>query len=226
MLYERIVPGFFIERLNRFVAKVQVEGTEVLCHVKNTGRCRELFIPGVPVYLQRSLKEDRKTLYDLITVEKEGRLVNVDSQAPNQVIREWMEAGGLGWQPEVIRGESTFGRSRFDFYLEDEKRRGYLEVKGCTLERDNVGLFPDAPTLRGVKHLEELIQVKEQGFFAGVVFLIQMEGVRLFKPNDETHPAFGDALRECQRKGVEIIALDSRVTPTSLEYGKRVPVEL
>ena len=225
MQYENMVPAVFRRRPNRFIAEVEIGGQMVISHVKNTGRCRELLVPGTTVYLQDfgEKHEGRKTRYDLIGVKKGDLLVNMDSQAPNKVFLEWALAqeDGRNWRPEV-----TWGSSRFDFAWEDGERRGFVEVKGVTLEQDGVVRFPDAPTERGVKHLQELIRVKESGMEAEVCFVIQMAGMRCFMPNDETHPAFGDALREAHRAGVAVTARACRVKPDSLELAEAIPVVL
>lgn len=216
----------FLERPNRFTARVQLEGREETVHVKNTGRCRELLLPGqAKVYLEDCRgRENRKTAYSLIAVEKAGRIINIDSQAPNQAVAEWLQDGGMGNLSQIVR-ERTFGKSRFDFYYEtDTGSSGFLEVKGVTLEREGTVLFPDAPTERGVKHLEELIQAKAEGYEAAVLFVIQMESVKQFKPNWETHPAFARTLCKAADAGVEISARACRVTADSMEIAGIVPV--
>lgn len=230
MVYENILKGKFLARPNRFIAHVETgEGMEI-CHVKNTGRCRELLIPGCAVWLSGSDNPARKTRYDLIGVEKEtphGILpVNMDSQAPNRVFGEWAAAGGLGFVPDLLRPEVRYGDSRFDFYWERGKERGFWEVKGVTLEENGVARFPDAPTLRGVKHLEELIRAKEAGYRAGVCFVVQMPGMKWVEPNDATHPQFGEALRRAAAAGVEVLAVECAVTPGSLHICGKVPVVL
>ena len=226
MKYGHIRQGYFLSRPNRFVARVELDGEEVVCHVKNTGRCRELLTPRAVVYLEESDNPNRKTRYDLVGVEKGARMINMDSQAPNKVFGEWAQAGGFRPGLTKLQPETTYGNSRFDFYWESSEKRGFVEVKGVTLEEDGVVLFPDAPTQRGVRHLEELMAAKEEGYEAAVCFVIQMEDVRLFRPNDRTHPAFGDALRRAARAGVEILAVDCRVERDGLRIGERVPVEL
>lgn len=229
MRYSNIVQGRFLSRPNRFIAYVEIEGREEIAHVKNTGRCKELLISGATVYLQ-DWGEDyvvrRKTRYDLIGVEKSSLLVNMDSQAPNHVFREWALSGAFVPGLTLLRPEYTWGTSRFDFYWEADGRRGLVEVKGVTLEFEGHVKFPDAPTLRGVKHLDELIQAKKEGFETAVCFVVQMEGMRCFSPNDETHPAFGDALRRAAREGVRIIAMECRVTQDSLQITKEIPIIL
>lgn len=230
MRYANILPGVFAARPNRFIAHVEVEGRLEVCHVKNTGRCRELLLPGTAVYLEPSGNPARKTRFDLVAVVKQTLrgplLVNMDAQAPNKVFGEW--AAGGGFQPELtlLRPETVYGSSRFDFYWEAGPRRGFVEVKGVTLEEGGVARFPDAPTLRGVKHLEELTAARAAGYEAAVCFIIQMEGMHVLEPNDATHPQFGAALRAAARAGVEVLALDCRVTPDSLTAGGPVPVRL
>lgn len=226
MQYGKILPARFLSRPNRFVARVEAEGEELVCHVKNTGRCRELLVPGATVWLEESPNPSRKTKFDLIAVEKGDRLINMDAQAPNKVFGEWAAAGGFREGLTLLRPETTYGSSRFDFYWESSKSRGFVEVKGVTLEEDGVVRFPDAPTLRGVKHLDELVKAHEAGYEAAVCFVIQMENVRWFAPNDVTHPEFGQALRRAAQAGVEILAMDCAVTPQSLTVGKSVPIRL
>ena len=234
MVYGKILPGVFQARPNRFIAHVEVEGRMEVCHVKNTGRCRELLLPGVTVWLEESSNPARKTKYDLIAVEKERRsgplLINMDSQAPNKVFGEWAAAGGLGFVPTLLRPETTYGNSRFDYYWElseqGGERRGFWEVKGVTLEEDGAARFPDAPTLRGVKHLEELILAREAGYEAGVCFIVQMAGMKYVEPNDATHPEFGAALRRAAQAGVEVLALECAVEPGRLAVKGPVPVRL
>ena len=226
MKYHRVREGRFLRRPNRFIAHVEVDGAEEVCHVKNTGRCRELLIPGATVWLEESDNPKRKTRFDLIGVEKGGRPINRDSQAPNRVFGEWAGAGGFRSGLTLLRPETTFGNSRFDFYWESSEKRGFVEVKGVTLEEDDVVLFPDAPTQRGVKHLEELMAARAAGYEATVCFVIQMSGVRCFRPNDRTHPQFGEALRRAAQAGVEVLAVDCIVERDRLEIRERVPIEL
>lgn len=241
MRYDHISRGTFLARPNRFIAHVALEGQEktgdfVICHVKNTGRCRELLIPGTTVYLEKSGNPTRKTAYDLIAVEKgsaeggSGTLINMDAQAPNQVFAQWARSGAFRSGLTLLQGEKTWGNSRFDFYYEysenGEIHRGFVEVKGVTLERDGAVYFPDAPTERGVKHLEELMACRAAGYEAAVCFVIQMEKADFFSPNDLTHPAFGDALRRAQAAGVEILAHTCHVTPDSLTMAEAVEVRL
>lgn len=226
MQYGKILPARFLSRPNRFVARVEAEGEELVCHVKNTGRCRELLVPGATVWLEESPNPSRKTKFDLVAVEKGDRLINMDAQAPNKVFGEWAAAGGFREGLTLLRPETTYGSSRFDFYWESSKSRGFVEVKGVTLEEDGIVRFPDAPTLRGVKHLDELVKARKAGYEAAVCFVIQMEDVRWFAPNDETHPEFGQALRRAAQAGVGILAMDCAVTPQSLTIGKSVPIRL
>ena len=226
MQYGKILPARFLARPNRFVARVEAEGQELVCHVKNTGRCRELLVPGATVWLEESPNPNRKTKFDLIAVEKGARLINMDAQAPNQVFGEWATSGHFREGLTLLRPETTYGSSRFDFYWESSKSRGFVEVKGVTLEEDGVVRFPDAPTLRGVKHLEELVKAHEAGYEAAVCFVIQMGDVRWFAPNDATHPEFGQALRKAAAAGVEVLAMDCAVTPQTLTMGKPVPIKL
>lgn len=226
MQYGKILPARFLARPNRFVARVEAEGQELVCHVKNTGRCRELLVPGATVWLEESPNPNRKTKFDLIAVEKGARLINMDAQAPNQVFGEWAQSGRFREGLTLLRPETTYGSSRFDFYWESSKSRGFVEVKGVTLEEDGVVRFPDAPTLRGVKHLEELVKAHEAGYEAAVCFVIQMGDVRYFAPNDATHPEFGQALRKAAAAGVEVLAMDCAVTPQTLTMGKPVPIKL
>ena len=234
MVYGKILPGVFQARPNRFIAHVEVEGRLEVCHVKNTGRCRELLLPGVKVWLEESANPARKTRYDLIAVEKEREegplLINMDSQAPNRVFGEWAAAGGLGFRPTILRPETTYGNSRLDYYWElsepGESRRGFWEVKGVTLEERGAARFPDAPTLRGVKHLEELVLARQAGYEAGVCFIVQMAGMDHVEPNDATHPEFGAALRRAARAGVAVLALECAVSPDRLAVSCSVPVWL
>jgi sugar fermentation stimulation protein A len=223
MQYGEMVEGVFLERPNRFVARVAVNEAEVICHVKNTGRCRELLVPGAQVWLQRENASNRKTAYSLIAVKKGDILVNMDSQAPNEVVCEWLIEK---IQPDVICRERRYGNSRFDLYIEKEGKKCYIEVKGVNLEKDSVALFPDAPTLRGVKHIRELIACKREGFDACILFVIQMKGVHLFRPNVRTQPEFQDALAEAKAAGVVIAAYDCLVTPDGLQMDQPVVVEI
>lgn len=226
MQYPNIHPARFLSRPNRFVAWAELDGEKVKCHVKNTGRCRELLPPGAPVYLVECPSPKRSTRWDLVAVRKGDRLINMDSQVPNRVFEEWAAAGNFLPGLTLLRPETVYGDSRFDFYLEAGPRRGFVEVKGVTLEEDGAVRFPDAPTQRGVKHLEELIRAKRAGYEACLFFVVQMENVRYLAPNDATHPAFGEALRRAGAEGVRLLARDCRVTPDSLCMGKSVPIRL
>ena len=226
MRYQNITKGTFLARPNRFIAHVLVDGETVVCHVKNTGRCAELLRPGVPVYLEKVQNPARKTAFDLIAVEKGDLLINMDAQAPNRVFAEWALAGGFVPGLTRLKPEVTWGSSRFDFYWEAGDRRGFAEVKGCTLEDGGLARFPDAPTERGVKHLRELAACRAEGYEAAVCFILQMEGMKRFSPNDDTHPAFGEALRAAAAAGVLVLAMECAVTPDTLAVTRPVPVVL
>lgn len=227
MQYPAVRQAQFLARPNRFVAHVLLDGQREIVHVKNTGRCRELLVPGTNVYLTPGDNPNRKTRYDLIAVEKGPLLVNMDSQATNRVFGEWAGAGLFRPGLTLLKPETVWGNSRFDFYWEaDHGRRGFVEVKGVTLEEDGHARFPDAPTLRGVKHLEELALCRQEGYEAAVCFVLQMAGMKDFAPNDATHPAFGDALRRAAAQGVEVLAMECTVTPDSLSILQPVPVRL
>lgn len=231
MKYRNIDEGVFISRPNRFIAKVLISGREETVHIKNTGRCRELLVKGRKVYLERSDNPARRTMYDLVAVEKPRSglsplLINMDSQIPNKAAEEWLRKGGIFSENAVIRREVKCGSSRFDFCIEDCGRISYLEVKGVTLEQDGIAYFPDAPTERGVKHIGELIKCRSEGFGAYVLFVIQMKGVRKFRPNDITHKEFGEILRYAHSQGVELLAYDCIVTPDSIEIDENIPIEL
>lgn len=225
MIYTNMTPGHFLDRPNRFIAHVELEGAVETVHVKNTGRCRELLIPGARVYCQRSDNPSRKTKYDLIAVEKNGRLINMDSQAPNIAAGEWLRGGGLG-KVENLRAETVHGDSRFDFSFTLEGRSCFLEVKGVTLESGGICAFPDAPTIRGAKHLRGLAQAAQEGYGAYVLFVIQMEGVQYLRPNDGTDPDFATALRQASQTGVQVLAMECSVTPERMELTKPVDVRL
>ena len=213
MKYGNIVKGTFLDRPNRFVAHVELDGRRETVHVKNTGRCRELLLPGADVWLTAPGTEGRKTQYDLVTVRKgNGLLVNIDSQAPNAVVKEWLEKQ----QCDVIIPEYTYGESRIDFYFEKGASRTLMEVKGCTLEIDGTGYFPDAPTDRGVKHLRELAKAVKNGYRAALAFAIQMDGITEVRPNIQTHPEFGSAMQEAMDAGVEVLFLPCHVEPDGL----------
>ncbi len=231
MKYQNVHSAIFISRPNRFIAVVELEGEKVIAHVKNTGRCRELLVPGATVFLDEPQGGERKTKYDLIAVEKiceDGRkiIINMDSQAPNEAAFEFLLAGKLFPDSTMIRREFTVGKSRFDFRIDESEKTTFLEVKGVTLESNGVASFPDAPTERGIKHIEELITLREQGFGAAILFIIQMKGIAKFCPNDLTHRAFGDALRRAEASGVEIFAYDCVVTPDSMVVDLPVKIDL
>ena len=226
MTYSNISGAVFVDRPNRFIAHVELDGHLQVCHVKNTGRCRELLVPGARVLVQRIDKPGRKTDLDLIGVWKGQRLINMDAAAPNRVFAEWALAGGFLPGLTLLKAEAVHGDSRFDFYLEAGPRRGFVEVKGVTLEEDGVVRFPDAPTERGVKHLRGLERCAQEGYQAWAVFVIQMEGIRHFSPNWATHPQFGQALIQAQSAGVRLLAMDCHVTETSLAIRAQVPIKL
>ena len=227
MRYEHIIPATFLARPNRFVAEVLLpDGTPAVCHVKNTGRCRELLIPGVRVWLEKSGNPARKTAYDLIAVEKGERLVNMDAQAPNRVFGEWAAESGAFGAVTAVRPEYRYGGSRLDFCLTTDRGLHLVEVKGVTLEDGGHARFPDAPTERGVRHIRELQAAVSGGLDATICFVIQMENILSMRPNDETHPAFGDALREAAAAGVRVMAWECAVTPESLAITRSVPVIL
>jgi len=224
MRYGQVKKGVFLSRPNRFIAHVALDGVETVCHVKNTGRCRELLVPGAAVYLEKGTNPDRKTAYDLIAVEKNGKLINMDAQAPNKAFAEW----ALQFDPAAtaVHSEYRFGHSRLDFCLETPQGLHLVEVKGVTLEENGHTRFPDAPTERGVKHLHELMHAVAMGHRATAFFVIQMADVTDFAPNDTTHPAFGEALRQAKEAGVNIAAYCCRVTPDSLEIDRPVEIRL
>ena len=252
MKYNQVVPGIFLQRPNRFIAHILINGKEEVCHVKNTGRCRELLIPGCTVYCAVSDNPQRKTKYDLIAVEKSIEnqivfanagipsqhvkstpeahstlLVNMDSQAPNAAVKEWLRSGASPFgNINYMKPEYKYGNSRFDFYLECNNRKIFLEVKGVTLEDNGVVLFPDAPTERGVKHVRELIRCHEEGFETYVLFVVQMEHAQYFTPNRKTHPQFADALCDAQNAGVHLLAFTCKVTPDEMKIDKELKVRL
>ena len=225
MQYANMIPGVFLARPNRFIAHVEIDGQTEIVHVKNTGRCRELLSVGAQVWCQKSNNPARKTKYDLITVRKGSRLINMDSQAPNQAAKEWLQEGGLG-EIQNLRPETKHGDSRFDFSFVKDRKTCFLEVKGVTLETDGVCAFPDAPTERGAKHLRGLTEAARAGYGAYVLFVIQMSDVKYLHPNDATDPAFGAALREAAAAGVQVLAVDCAITEDSMVIGNPVPVIL
>lgn len=227
MRYENIVTGQFKSRPNRFIAMVEIDGKIEKCHVKNTGRCRELLLPDAEVYLEKSGNPQRKTAYDLIGVKKGELLINMDSQAPNKAVKEWLEEEAYFKHVTFIKPECKYGNSRIDFYLETEEgRKIFIEVKGVTLEEEGIARFPDAPTERGIKHIQELQQAVAEGYEAYIFFVIQMKEIRQFEPNDRTHQAFGDALRVAQKHGVSILAYDCVVTRDSMRLDSPVKVQI
>ena len=225
MRYQNMVSGIFRARPNRFIAHVDIDGQETVCHVKNTGRCKELLTPGAQVFCEKSLNPNRKTAYDLIAVQKGDRLINMDSQAPNAAAKTWLLGGGLG-EIQDLKPESFHGDSRFDFSFTKDGKPCLLEVKGVTLETDGVCAFPDAPTTRGAKHLSGLAEAAKDGYGAYVLFVIQMENVQYLHPNDVTDPAFGKALRDAAAAGVEILAMDCLVAPDTMTINNPVEVRL
>ena len=226
MTYHHIQKATFLKRPNRFIAHVLLQGKEEIVHVKNTGRCRELLEQGNVVYLEKGKNPNRKTAYDLVAVEKKRPeqkplLVNMDSQAPNTVVEEWLQKKGYTYQREVKKG-----KSRFDFFVSKEGQTGYLEVKGCTLEEEGVARFPDAPTERGIKHVRELISLQKQGLQNAIIFVVQMEQMREFRPNEQTHLEFAKVLKEAKEAGVTLRALTCKVTPDTLEIAGEIPIKL
>lgn len=231
MKYQEIVKATFIERPNRFIAYCEIEGEIIKVHVKNTGRCKELLVPGTVVYLEKAQNPNRKTPYSLIAVEKGTRLINMDSQVPNVVVEEGLRSGkiqlpGIHLPFTKIKREQIYGHSRFDVYCETEVERIFVEVKGVTLEENGTVMFPDAPTQRGVKHIEELILAHQEGYKTYVVFVVQMEDVRFFKPHEERHPEFAVALRKAEAAGVGILAYTCKVASNSIEIHTPLKVEL
>lgn len=226
MKYESIVKGRFIKRLNRFVALCEIDGEEIYCHVKNTGRCGEILVPDAECYLEKSDNPDRKYAYSLVVVRKGERLINIDSQAPNKAAGEFISSGYFCVQPELLKAEKCYGNSRFDFYFEHDGKKAFLEVKGVTLENGGSVFFPDAPTQRGTKHLNELCSCIEDGFEAYVLFVVQMKGVSSFSPNKLTDPDFSTALKRASQQGVHILAYDCYVSENEMKIKDKVPVVL
>ena len=226
MKYKVIKKGTFLRRPNRFIAEVDIDGNIETVHVKNTGRCKELLLQGSTVFLSEQDNLNRKTKYDLIAVKKGNLLVNIDSQIPNDVVAEWLPNCELFSKSAIYKREVTFGKSRFDFYIEDDNRKIFLEVKGVTLEENHIALFPDAPTIRGVKHINELCNCVDLGYEAYIIFVIQMKGVEYFKPNSKTHPEFEIALKNAFNKGVNILAFDCDVNPDSIFINNEIKVIL
>lgn len=227
MKYDKITKGIFISRPNRFIANVEVDGINEVCHVKNTGRCKELLIPGLTtVYVQKSDNPNRKTKYSLIGVLKDGKKINMDSQVTNKVVYEWILEGDLFENLKFIKPEKKYKNSRFDFYIETESEKAFIEVKSVTLENGGIAKFPDAPTDRGVKHIRELCECIDDGYKAYIIFVVQMKDVLYFTPNDDTHKEFGDILRMAYKKGVEIIAVNCYVDEDSINICDYVEVRL
>jgi sugar fermentation stimulation protein A len=226
MFYKNTVQAKFINRPNRFIANIEIDGKTEVCHVKNTGRCKELLIPNATVFVQECAGGTRKTKYDLISVYKGDRLVNIDSQVPNKVFHQWVLDSDLFKDIVLIKPETKFKDSRLDFYIQTTDRRIFIEVKGVTLEENGVAMFPDAPTERGIKHMNELIKSVDEGYEAWAVFIIQMKNVLYFTPNIKTHKAFGDALKNAKSHGVNIMALDCDVTKNSIKARDYVEVRI
>ena len=225
--YPNMVQGKFLRRPNRFIAYVEIQGQEEICHVKNTGRCKELLVPGATVWCQQHDDANRKTKFSLISVQKGRRCINMDSQIPNKLAGQWIAGGGLGFIPKVLKAEQTHGASRFDFYLETEDgQKGFVEVKGVTLEREDAAYFPDAPTTRGAKHLRELTACAKERYYACVLFVVQMEEIVSVSPNEATDPDFSRALREAAQSGVLVRAVGCRITPDTIEATEEIPVIL
>lgn len=223
MQYKKVIPAVFCSRPNRFIALCKIAGQETVCHVKNTGRCKELLIPGCNVFLTPGENLARKTPYDLIAVKKNEEIINIDSNAPNKAVAEWLPY----FLPKgaIIRPETKFGSSRMDFYAKVGEQEFLIEVKGVTLKKDGIALFPDAPTTRGVKHLRELTKATKQGYTCYVIFVIQMQGVTHFAPNHQTDPDFAEALQEAKEAGVTILAMDCSVTPDTMKIQKEIPIK-
>ncbi len=226
MKYTAVTEGIFLSRPNRFIAHIEINGNTEICHVKNTGRLKELLIPGARVWLEKSGNPNRKTLYDLIAVEKEDRIINIDSQIPNYLAQEWLKDNPLFPGVTSLRREKTYGQSRFDLYFEQGEIKSFMEVKGVTLDKDGTACFPDAPTERGVKHIQELCQCLKEGYQAYLLFVIQMKKIRAFSPNRETHPLFADTLIQAHKQGVKILAYDCQVTPDDIFIDQPLPVIL
>lgn len=223
MVYDKILKAKFLSRPNRFIAYVELDGRIEKCHVKNTGRCRELLVEGCTVYLEQAKNPERKTRFDLVAVEKDGKLINMDSYAPNLAVGEFLPKL---FPDSKIRAEYKHGNSRFDFYIEDNNKRILLEVKGVTLENEGVVMFPDAPTERGSRHVSELAESIDEGYEAYLFFVVQMKGVKHFTLNDETDPKFAEAVRKASERGVKILVYDCNVTPERMEINERVEIKL
>ena len=226
MHYDNIRPGVFISRPNRFIANIEIDGKTEVCHVKNTGRCKELLTDRARVIVQECDSPTRKTRFDLISVYKGTRLINMDSQAPNKIFAEWASGSGVFGSVTLLRPETRFGNSRFDFYMEADGRKAFIEIKGATLEENGVVRFPDAPTERGVKHVRELMECIDEGYDAYIVFIVQMKDVLYLEPNWNTHKEFGEALREAAGHGVKVLAVDCQVTEDTVVARDMVEVRL
>ncbi len=226
MTYDNIRQATFLSRPNRFIAHIEIDGTTAIAHVKNTGRCKELLEPNATVFVQEFDTTHRKTKYDLISVYKGDRLINMDSQVPNKVFAEWVQQSRFFKEMTLLKSETTYQNSRFDFYIEANNKKIFVEVKGVTLEENGVAMFPDAPTERGIKHINELCNAVQSGYEAYVVFIIQMSGVKYLTPNNRTHKAFGDALLHAKKQSVSILALDCAVTKDSIKAKDFVEVIL
>jgi len=224
MKYDNILKGKFISRPNRFIAHIEINGKVEICHVKNTGRCKELLIPNAKVFVQENNNSKRKTKFSLISVIKEKKLINMDSQIPNKIVHEWISDGNLIKDITLIKPESKYKNSRFDFYIETENRKAFIEVKGVTLENQGVVKFPDAPTERGIKHVKELCECMKEGYDAYIIFVVQMKNVLHFEPNVETHKEFAEALKEAKKQGVNILAVDCEVKEDSIKIMDYVKV--
>ena len=226
MIYKNIQKARFLNRPNRFIAHIDIDGKTEVCHVKNTGRCKELLTENATVFVQKSDNPNRKTKYDLISVLKGEKLRNMDSQIPNKVFGEWAQTSGFFGEIKLLKAEKTFENSRFDFYIETDNDKIFVEVKGVTLEQDGIVMFPDAPTERGVKHINELCRCIDNGYKAYIFFIIQMDNVKYFTPNRKTHPQFADALKAASEKGMGVYALDCKVSENSIAADKFVEVRL
>ena len=226
MKYDNILKGKFISRPNRFIAHIEINGKVEICHVKNTGRCKELLIPNATVFVQENNNPKRKTKFSLISVIKEKRIINMDSQVPNRIVHEWLLKGNLLKDITLIKPETKYNNSRFDFYIETKNKKAFIEVKGVTLENQGIVKFPDAPTERGLKHVKELCDCKKEGYDAYIIFVVQMKNVLHFEPNVETHKEFAEALKEAQKQGVNIIAVDCDVKEDSINIIDYVKVIL
>jgi len=226
MKYNHMMEGIFLKRPNRFLAHVKINGQEELCHVKNTGRLGELLLPGAKVYVSQNENPNRKTKYSLIAVEKEGSIYNIDSQAPNQLALEWVNSGRFIEGVTFVKPEKTYGKSRFDLYIETSDKKIFMEVKGVTLNQDGTALFPDAPTERGKKHVMELCDALEEGYEAYILFVVKFKPVKGFSPNTLRHPDFTKCLQEAKEKGVHVMAVSCHVEPSEVYIESEIPVFL